>query len=133
MSGSGYDSSAFGRVMFEELTDRIHQTWSERHTWLSRAFDVHISGTAASQDMMTLVELRNALVHGAGRLTHRQTRGVGALIELEKRLQVLFSVRADSRGLVLAPDSATRAVEVARAYILALDAELKTQHSQVAL
>ncbi len=128
IAASGYDGTAFGRAMYAELEDRIHQSWSERHSWLNRAFSVNIIGTTACQDLLILVELRNALVHGGGRLTYRQSREIGGLIGLEKQLHSRLGVQADGRTLTLLPQTAVRAVEIARAYILTLDAEIRQQH-----
>ncbi len=123
IASSGYDYSAFGRAMLHELEDRIYQSWRERHGWLDKGFAISIAGSAAAQDLLAVVELRNAIVHGSGRLTDRQSRDVANLIKLEHRLQEVLDVRVENRTVNLASSTGIRAIEVARVYILALDAE----------
>ncbi len=128
---SGYDTSAFGRALFAALEDRIYQSWSERHDWLQRGFSVSVAGTAATQDLLTLAELRNAIVHGGGRLTERQSRELGPLIALEERLQKSLQVRTENRYVYLTKETRLRAIKAAREYILQLDAEIRRQHPSV--
>lgn len=125
IASSGYDSSAFGRAMLHELEDRIYQSWRERHGWLEKGFSISIASSAAAQDLLAVVELRNALVHGFGKLTDRQSRDVPTLIRLEHRLQRVLDVRVERRKVNLASSTGMRAIEAARVYILALDAEAR--------
>ncbi len=132
IAASGYDDTAFGRAMFAELEDRIFQSWPERHSWLSRGFGVSVStGTPVGQNLATLNQLRNALAHGGGRLTERQSRNVGELIGLEKRLRDLLAVEVDNRFLHLSRETGDRAIGIVREYILDLDRQVREQHPAV--
>jgi len=125
IAASGYNQTAFFRAMLAELEDKIYQSWAERHSWLKKGFSVSIAGSAAAYDLLTLVDLRNALFHGNGRLTEKQSGGTAALIDLEHRLWRTLEVRTENRVVHLASSTGGRAVGVARAYIFALDTEVR--------
>lgn len=128
---SGYDATTFGRAMLAELEDRIYQSWLERHAWLDKGFSVRVTGTPAAEGMQTVVDLRNALVHGNGKLTDRQSRDMAALIALEGRLWRALAVRTE-RGIVhCSSTTGVKAIGAGLAYIRALDAEVRLKQPQV--
>lgn len=133
---SGYESTAFGRAMYAMLEDRIFGSWKERHDWLVKGFGVnfHESDAAkAKADVLTLADLRNAIVHGNGRLTERQSRDVVRLVSLEKRLRVAFDVRTEGRTLHMSPTTGRRALATARTYIGILDQTVRAQYPSSAV
>jgi len=130
---STYDSDAFGRAMHAELEDRIFQSWEERHTWLDKGFGIRLAGSRDAQDMQTLVGLRNALVHGAGHLTDRQSRDIAKLVALEGDLYRVLDVSVERGQVHMARSTGPRSINVARAYILALDAASRRAHPRVPL
>ncbi len=130
---SGYKDVPFAEAMFADLEDRIFQSWPERHAWLNRGFGISIAAEKAYSDVATLIDLRNALVHGNGRLTERQCRDVNAMVGLEVRLRATYDVRVERRQLFLGPDTGGAAVLAVQAYILKLDAEARRLHPTAAL
>src|SRR5579859_291694 len=71
---SGVGENKFFNSMYEAIRDDIFKTWDSRLKWLDDGFGVAISGDSAIQDFRTMVDLRNAIVHGRGRLTEMQQR-----------------------------------------------------------
>ncbi len=122
------DRTAFGRAMLAQLEDRIFASWKERHDWLAKGFGIRVQGTV-KQDLLTIADLRNAIVHGNGRLTERQSRDIVRLVELENRLYEVLDVRTERREVYLGRATGEKSVAIARAYIQALDAEVRSQHS----
>lgn len=118
----------FLAAMYSELEDHIFQSWTDRFRWLRDGFRVSISGSIPAQDMHTLVELRNCVVHGNGRLTDRQVRDLPKMIELEHQLSRVLRVTVESRRIHLSEQTFVSAVHVCRSFVVALDRELRTQH-----
>lgn len=125
---SSRDLGPFARAMYAELEDRIFQSWEERHSWLAKGFGIKLAGSRHAQDLQTLVDLRNALVHGAGTLTDRQSRDLGKLVHLETSLRRTLDVHVERGRVHLTESTGHMAVSIARAYILALDASSREAH-----
>ena len=130
---SGYADHPFTKAMYAELEDSLFQSWNERFRWLKSGFGISIAGTAAAQNLGTLVELRNALVHGGGRLTDRQSRELTDLVTLEQRLAQVLDVDVENRLVRFGPETGQRVVTVSRDYVIALDAEVRTRQPDVSL
>lgn len=118
----------FIAAMYSELEDHIFQSWTNRYRWLSDGFAISVSGSTPEQEMHTLVELRNCIVHGNGRLTDRQVRDLPKMIELEHQLSRVLHVTVERRRIHLSERTFISAVQVCRAFVVALDGELRMQH-----
>lgn len=133
IEGTPYRTHRFLEVLYAEMEDRIFQSWGERFRWLRQGFAVSLDGSAQLQNLDVLIQLRNACVHGNGSLTERQSRDVVALIALERDLQRLLDVAVVRRRLHFAPTTAAKAVDVARSFVLAFDANLHQVHGSLRL
>jgi hypothetical protein len=121
---SAVNETALGRLLLSEAESGIHQTWISRHRWLRVAFDIDMSSTPEWQKLKTVVDLRNALVHGGGTLTPRQTADIGKRIDLERRLRFHLDAEVSKTGITLAANTSNAAISIARAYIVRLDESL---------
>jgi hypothetical protein len=119
--------------MYAHMEDLIFQSWTERFRWLGSGFGVSIKGTAAAQDMQTLVELRNSIVHGGGRLTERQSRNLADLLELERRLRQVLDVSVERRRIRISDSTFDRAIRICRTFVVTFDDELRTRHPKAKL
>lgn len=128
VDASGISQVPFALAMFDELRDVVTRSWDERFKWLRKGFGVALSGDAAQQDFQTLVELRNAIVHGEDRFTDRQTRGLPSLVQLERRVYRVLLVEASKDGFLFGPETSGRAVSVARTFVLAIDDAVRRAH-----
>jgi hypothetical protein len=118
-------SSSFGRSLVSECEDSFYQSWKNRYLWLRKGFNISIAGKLEEQNFQTLVELRNAIIHGAGYLTDRQTRDIGKQVALERRLQTLLRVQVEGRKLEYLGSTDDLAVKIAREFVLLLDSEVR--------
>lgn len=118
---SRVDQDPFGRALLSEVRDSMYSSWPERLRWLA-TFGVEVAGTRAWHDMDTLIDLRNALVHGGGQLTARQSRELPKLLALEARLDTTLSVRVEGLRLRLGVETPRLATLVAADFVRALDA-----------
>lgn len=118
---SGADATPLGRRLIERSTDSFHQSWPDRNGWLDGGFGIALAGTPAGQRLDMLVEVRNAIVHGQGRLTDRQVRKPAFAMELRRRVQVGLASQIEARRILLGRDAGPRAITIGREYLLALD------------
>lgn len=114
--------SQFQRLMVEELRDRFHGTWDDRLKWLCQGFQIANKGDGPIQSMLTLVDLRNAIVHGNGQLTHLQTRkGLSRQLTLERELRQRLDVTVEARTIRYGDLTRSRATAICRSFILTLN------------
>lgn len=125
---SGVTDIPLGRLLVSQNQDSFYQNWKNRYFWLRNAFDVSVTGTSAEQDFATLVELRNAIIHGGGRLTEKQTRDIKQQIALERRLDQVLKVQIEGQELINLDGTDSRAIKVARTFVLLLDGETRRVH-----
>lgn len=125
---SGIDSTLFGRTLIRNSEESFFHNWDDRYNWLRDAFQVKISGSRPSQDLRALVELRNAILHGGGRLTKKQVRDVPRMVDLENQLLRVLRVQVEGGALRYVGATDALALRVARSFVLALDAAVRTEH-----
>lgn len=122
IEASGISSSRFGRALLGHLEDQLNQSWTSRLRWLSNGFNVSLAGTEIDGDRGTLVEARNALIHGGGKLTGRQVRNPADALDLQRRLRDRMGAIVVGHSLDIGKPALDWSFEVARRYIRALDA-----------
>lgn len=126
---SDIDSSPFGRELLSTVEDDLTRTWNDRHRWLDRAFEVGVAGYGPGQRFDTVVEARNSVVHGDGRLSDQQLgRTMQKIIGLRARYKKELDIGLSAGQLDFAPTSRDLAHEAARRYIAFLDAAVLAKH-----
>lgn len=123
---SGVQEQHLGDYMVKRLEDDMTRSWASRKKWLGEGFAV----VPRYQEFDVLVELRNAVVHGDEALSPVQERKpIAKLIELRKQLRQRLNVELYGRAS-FAPDSASRAVDIARAFVADLDGLVLDRHPE---
>lgn len=119
---SGIRASKFGGALLDEIADDIYKTWDSRLRWFNRGFGIVIAGDLVMQNYLSLVDLRNALVHGQGELTSLQQRNFLKLLSLKDRLRRILGV--DFRGPVIVMNDSlqTKAGHICREVTMHVDA-----------
>ena len=116
------------RALREDLGEKMFTTWSSRLGWLGRAFEVSIAGSDAQQEMFTVIEVRNAVVHGHGKLTRRQSATLQGVLDLERAFWDVCKVNV-SGGVLSATDRTAAVVaSVSARFIRQLDAAAALKH-----
>nr|WP_146224133.1 hypothetical protein [Streptomyces sp. FT05W] len=115
-------------ALHEEVEDSVYRSWESRRKWLVSAFNIRIAGDKPSQDFEAVVALRNALVHGDGRLTDLQTSKPKDLFALSEKLTRVLGVQMDGRVVHLSSGVALRSAAVSRDYLLHFDGALLGAH-----
>lgn len=114
--------SDFQSALEHVARERLHQNWTSRREWLRDGFKIAIDGQAEDQDFTLLVQLRNALSHGAEGLTGVQRRKLSEQLALERDLRTRLEVSVDGHRIRVTHGTAVAAVRVGNRYVRALDA-----------
>ncbi|MFI5906223.1 hypothetical protein [Dactylosporangium sp. NPDC051541] len=128
---SNMASTSFGKGLLDRAKDTFHDSWPNRLRWLSSGFGLAVSGTSAQQAFDAVIELRNAIVHGRGRLTARQKNDIASMLRLEKKLADVLNVQADGGPLHYLADTSARVVEVAREFVLHIDSCARASYPRI--
>ncbi|MFC8492431.1 hypothetical protein ACFUJU_16870 [Streptomyces sp. NPDC057235] len=121
------------RILHQEVEDSIYRTWESRRKWLSSAFGINIAGDRAYQEFEAVIALRNALVHGDGRLTDLQISKVKDMFALAEKLTRVLGVQIDGRVAHLCPEVALKSAIVSKEFLLHFDAALLGTHPNFGL
>ena len=81
--------------------------------------------------MMTVTNLRNAIVHGGGVVTLQQSRDIAKLIDLEHRLRNELHVELANRRVVLGDRCLVAVADACFKYVSKLDESLRDQSISV--
>jgi hypothetical protein len=125
-SGVGHDR--FSNSLLENSRDEIFKTWDSRLKWLDNGFAVSIAGDRPIQEYRTLVDLRNAIVHGQGHLTEIQLRNIQKLLDLKRRMSRLLDVQFHGHKVLLPPYIGHKVIQICRSAIVCLDTALLQAH-----
>jgi hypothetical protein len=111
--------------------DEIFKTWDSRLKWLDNGFAVTIAGDRPIQEYRTLVELRNAVVHGQGHLTEYQSRNFQKLLALKQGMSRLLGVQFHGHEVLLPPYIGHKVIQICRSAIVCLDTALLQAHPMI--
>lgn len=114
-------SFPLARALHEEVEDSIFRTWEARRKWLSNGFGINVSGDKEAQDFDAVVNLRNSIVHGDGRLTDLQVGRFKDLFRLKEQYARVLSATVSGRAITLTPEVALKAATVSRDFVLHFD------------
>jgi hypothetical protein len=118
---SGIRDTVVGSTLYDRAEDDLRRSWDSRMSWLRKAFDVSVAGSSQYQSFCVLIELRNTLVHGDGRLTDFQVRTILQLLVLRRNLRSVLDVDCVGRNVVLGQRTIGRAFRVAREFVCHFD------------
>lgn len=118
---SGESSMLFGGALIRHVGEGFFDTWDDRLEWLKEGFGLGFAGDRPYQQLSLVVEARNAMVHGDGQLTSRQTAKPTSLRALRRDLDKVLDVTC--RGILLEPaaSSVEKTVDVVRRFVVAFD------------
>lgn len=114
------ETTTFERAVSELVGTQQRQSWPERRRWLS-TFDISLSGQSVSQDFELVVELRNAIAHGGGRITHLQRKSLTKHLSLLADFERKLGAHADGDQVMCTVATVQKAIKIASRYIRALD------------
>lgn len=112
-----------GGALLAKVGDDIQRTWDSRADWLKEGFGLQVKEDASYGDFSLVVDVRNAVVHGAGRLTDYQMRSIERTVALRRDLDRRLDIDAHSE-LRFGPSSLAKITEAVRKYVLFFDRHL---------
>lgn len=129
---SDIDRSALGRALIEAAEDAMTRNWTDRTDWLARGFEISVRDRTAWQRFDTVVQARNALVHGDGFLSDQQLAlTLTKLLTLKRRLGDELGVSWSGGRLAFDSSSARAAHDAARTFVADLDERILAKFPQV--
>jgi hypothetical protein len=117
-------ATKFGDFLLRSSSESFHQTWEQRLGSLRRGFGVDLSGTQAGDDLLFIVETRNAIVHGQGSITGRQLSKPMSVIEYKAQMRRLLESDVRGTQLRFGPRATHLTLRIVQNYILLLDASV---------
>jgi hypothetical protein len=121
IAASGVRQNKFSNSLYEFLHDDIFKTWDSRLNWLKNGFSVAIAGERTIQDFRTVVDLRNAIVHGQGNLTEVQQKNLQKLLDLKRNLTRLLNVQFSGHKVLIPPDVGLKVIRICRDAVIFFD------------
>lgn len=114
------DTTTFERAVADLVGTQLRQSWSERRKWLN-TFGVALSGQSVSQDFDLVVDLRNAIAHGGGRITHLQRKSLAKQLSLLADFERKLGAHADGDRVTCTEATVQKAIKIVSQYVCALD------------
>jgi hypothetical protein len=133
IAASGVRQNEFSNSLYEFLHDDIFKTWDSRLNWLKNGFSVTIAGDRTIQDFRTVIDLRNAIVHGQGHLTEMQQKNLQKLLDLKRNLTRLLNVQFSGDKVLIPPDIGLKVVRICRDAVIFLDNSVLQEYPNISV
>ncbi|GAA4884654.1 hypothetical protein GCM10025788_25720 [Serinicoccus chungangensis] len=108
-------------MLSESAKDR-DGTWEARTKWLTATGIPSFRGAKWYQDFDALTQARNAMLHGYGDLTQRQTSSITHMVVLRDTITRRTKIEVVGTQLQLDPSNSPTWVEIVHNFIRELDA-----------
>lgn len=111
--------SKFGNELIKEIGSKFYSSWPERKRWL-KSFACWVD-PGIEEQLLAVIDMRNAIAHGSGRLTRLQTGNMQKQLALESSLQRILLVTVDGKRLHPSDESPERIMKIGVMYVKDLD------------
>jgi hypothetical protein len=130
LSTSEIVKDKLGAALLAQVGDDMQRSWDSRADWLKNGFGLQVKVDDSYGDFNLVVEVRNAVVHGGGRLTVFQTRGIDKTVALRRDLDNRLDVDAGA-DLRFGPQSIDKMVEAVRNYVTFFDGHVLSKYPEL--
>lgn len=110
--------------LLDDVDDSMYRSWDSMYKWFKAGFELSMAGAKEAQEFDALVDLRNAIVHGNGRLTRFQTQKFAQSIGIRQSLSRLLDVSFSGNDVVLGVRTVSLACSTARRFVAYFDAKV---------
>lgn len=131
IAASPIQRNALGRYTMATLDGQFDSNWSYRKEWLAKGFGITVAGGRSYQQLLTLIEYRNALAHAGGRLTSRQVGTVAKVADLRRQLDASLDVECVGLSLFAGQQTQELSIQVAVVFIVDLDIEVTEKYPKL--
>lgn len=107
--------------LLDEVGARLTQSWSARARVLRGAFGVVVD-QKKKQYMDSVIDVRNAFIHGDGSLSPLQTQSWESILQFRTTLRRVLDVHVDGTRLEFTARTVNLALGYVEDYLVALDA-----------
>lgn len=128
---SGVGATTVGQFLMDASDIGHSKTWNHRRTALRELVGINVSGTQIGERVRALIELRNAIAHGNGHLTHFQTKTLSSTFRIQESISEHFQVGFSGKRLIYAPETTESAIRATRAYILLIETHIDEKDGQI--
>jgi len=108
------------KFLLGELNGKFNQNWKSRHSVLTKAFGLDLD-QKIMQQMDSVIQVRNAFVHGDGGLSPNQSHSWKEIFRLRRDLSLRLGIQIDGTRLHFGENTITIALSYVDAYLLELD------------
>lgn len=107
-----------GVFLLKRYGTEYEKTWRNRRDIMDKAFAMEVSNTPESEQFQLLLELRNALMHGAGKFTSRQRSNWTQHLKLQSDLHKSLNLQIEGNRFYIPEDSSDTIRSIATNYLL---------------
>lgn len=122
------DRRKFESALVAKAEENMYMSWPSMFEWLSSGFDIQVQGSGAAQAFESCIDVRNAIIHGDGKLTELQSRNFGASVatrgDATKRLGVHFI----GNRVVMGDSTREKALLAARDFVFYFDSQFLAKY-----
>ncbi|PCC43887.1 hypothetical protein CIK65_04645 [Brevibacterium aurantiacum] len=113
--------SQLGNYLIDQYISELSRNWKSRHSVLRDGFGVFVESESVAQNLKIVVDVRNALMHGDGKLTDLQSAKWKSVVALRRDMANRLDIELQGRRLVLGEDSVKLACSILIEYVLQLE------------
>lgn len=118
-----------GRPRFEsalvaDVEENMYLSWPSMWKWLSVGFDIKVQGVGPAQAFESCIDIRNAIIHGNGRLTEMQSKNFTASISMRSEAVRRLGVHFVGNRVVVDAQTRELALLAARDFVLYFDSQV---------
>lgn len=119
--------SKLGNYLVDQYESDFSRNWKSRQSVLRDGFGVFVESERVAQDLKIVVDVRNALMHGDGKLTDLQSAKWRTVVTLRRDMARRLDIELQGRRLVIGEGSAKKACSILIEYVLQLERSIYTQ------
>lgn len=114
-------TNQIGKFLFDHYGAEYTRTWDNRVKIMDKAFSFNVKSTVEHREFQLLVDLRNALMHGAGRFTNQQVANWTKHLQRQKDLKSRIPIQIEGDHFYFMDNSSERIRDIAVDYLLMIE------------
>lgn len=121
---SKISSTLLGQTLLEASIGGFQRSWPRKHEFLLKAFNIRIKDFAETKKFLTVVEVRNSLIHGDGSLTKLQFNTPANYISMKNNTKGFLNIDLQGKNFVFSNASRASITNICVQYSLKFDSLL---------
>ncbi|MEU0877809.1 hypothetical protein ABZ345_04355 [Lentzea sp. NPDC005914] len=121
----------FESTLVAKTEENMYLSWPSMFEWLSSGFDLHIRGKGPAQAFESCIAMRNAIVHGDGRLTELQARSFAPSVATRNDAVKKLGVHFVGNRVFMGEKTRELVLQAARDFVIYFDAQLLAKYPEL--